>query len=143
MSVPGPTPADPQPESTPYPPAQQPYGGQAPYDGAGYPGQAPYGGPAPQAPYPGQVPYAGQAPYAAAAPIGYASRKNLLVASLLCFFLGAFGVHRFYVGKVGTGILQLVTVGGLGIWTLIDFIMLVCQAFKDSDGYPLRWDTVH
>tara|TARA_B100000809_G_C15102326_1_gene517393 strand:+ start:1138 stop:1359 length:222 start_codon:yes stop_codon:yes gene_type:complete len=60
--------------------------------------------------------------------------KNILPAFLLCFFFGIFGVHRFYVGKIGTGILQILTLGGLGIWTLIDFIMIVVGSFKDSDG---------
>jgi TM2 domain-containing membrane protein YozV len=80
------------------------------------------------------------APYGA---VQYASPKNLLAATLLCFFVGVFGVHRFYVGKVGTGVAQLLTFGGLGIWSLVDLILLICQAFKDSDGYVLRWDTVH
>ena len=60
--------------------------------------------------------------------------KNILPAFLLCFFFGIFGVHRFYVGKIGTGILQILTLGGLGIWTLIDFIMIVVGSFTDSDG---------
>jgi len=55
-------------------------------------------------------------------------------ANLLCFFLGVFGAHRFYVGKVGTGILQLITIGGLGLWTLFDFILIIVGAFTDSDG---------
>jgi TM2 domain-containing membrane protein YozV len=65
---------------------------------------------------------------------GGTSEKSNTVAALLCFFLGCFGIHRFYVGKVGTGILQLVTLGGLGIWALIDFIMIVLQKFTDGDG---------
>ena len=48
-------------------------------------------------------------------------QKSKVTAALLCFFLGAFGVHRFYVGKVGTGVAMIFTLGGLGIWTLIDF----------------------
>jgi hypothetical protein len=44
------------------------------------------------------------------------SEKRVLPAALLCFFLGVFGAHRFYVGKIGTGFLQLFTIGGLGIW---------------------------
>jgi TM2 domain-containing membrane protein YozV len=67
------------------------------------------------------------------------SEKNLLVAALLCFFLGLVGVHRFFVGKVGTGILMIVTLGGLGIWTLIDFIMLVVGSFSDKNGKVLKW----
>ena len=49
-------------------------------------------------------------------------------------FSGIFGAHRFYVGKVGTGILQLFTLGGLGIWTFVDFIMIIVGAFRDKEG---------
>ncbi|MBI2073029.1 MAG: TM2 domain-containing protein [Gemmatimonadetes bacterium] len=62
------------------------------------------------------------------------SPKSRLVALLLCFFLGVLGIHRFYVGKVGTGILQLVTLGGIGIWALIDFIMIAVGSFTDKQG---------
>ncbi len=62
------------------------------------------------------------------------TEKRILPAFLLCFFLGCFGAHRFYVGKIGTGILQLVTLGGLGIWAIIDFIMIVAKAFTDKEG---------
>lgn len=62
------------------------------------------------------------------------SCKLRLVAFLLCFFLGGLGVHRFYVGKVGTGILQIITFGGFGLWVLIDLIMILVGAFKDSEG---------
>lgn len=68
-----------------------------------------------------------------------ASPKRLLVAVLLCFFLGGLGIHRFYVGKIGTGILMLVTFGLCGIWTLIDFIVLLTENFKDSNGKVLYW----
>jgi TM2 domain-containing membrane protein YozV len=68
------------------------------------------------------------------------SSKRILPAFLLCFFLGALGVHRFYVGKVGTGILQIVTLGGLGIWVLIDFIMIIVGAFTDKQGNKItQW----
>lgn len=66
------------------------------------------------------------------------SDKNFVVAILLCLFVGAFGVHRFYVGKIGTGILQLITLGGLGIWALIDLIMIIVGAFKDKQGVPIK-----
>ena len=56
---------------------------------------------------------------------------------LLCLFLGFLGVHRFYVGKIGTGLLELITFGGLGIWVLIDFILIVVGAFKDKSGNPI------
>ncbi len=68
------------------------------------------------------------------------SDKKILIAFLLCFFLGGLGIHRFYVGKIGTGILMLVTLGGLGIWTLIDLIILAVGAFTDKDGNKLtQW----
>ncbi|GAA2401669.1 hypothetical protein Cme02nite_58160 [Catellatospora methionotrophica] len=63
--------------------------------------------------------------------------KSWLVTLLLCFFLGALGVHRFYVGKIGTGILMLVTFGGLGLWVLIDFIMILIGKFSDKQGQAL------
>ena len=62
------------------------------------------------------------------------SDKKILPVLLLCFFLGPFGIHRFFVGKIGTGILQLVTLGGLGIWAFIDFVMIIIGKFTDKDG---------
>ena len=62
------------------------------------------------------------------------SEKKILPAAILCFFFGVLGFHRFYVGKIGTGILQILTLGGLGIWALIDFIMIVIGSFTDADG---------
>jgi len=70
-------------------------------------------------------------------PIQY-SEKEFVPAVLLCFFLGGLGVHRFYLGKIGTGILMLLTLGGLGIWTIIDFVRLVIGSLGDKDGLPLR-----
>ena len=66
------------------------------------------------------------------------SDKGKGTAALLCFFLGNLGVHRFYVGKVGTGIVMLLTLGCVGIWTLIDFIIILCGNFKDKYGLPLK-----
>jgi TM2 domain-containing membrane protein YozV len=63
--------------------------------------------------------------------------KRILPAFLLCFFVGVFGAHRFYVGKVGTAIAMIFTLGGLGIWALIDLIMIVTGSFKDSEGHRI------
>ena len=68
------------------------------------------------------------------------SPKSRLVALILCLLLGVFGVHRFYVGKVGTGVLQLLTFGGFGIWVIIDLILILTGTFRDIDRRPLlRW----
>ena len=66
-----------------------------------------------------------------------ASPKLRLVALLLCLLVGMLGVHRFYVGKIGTGILELITLGGFGIWVLIDLILIIVGAFKDKEGRPV------
>jgi hypothetical protein len=74
-------------------------------------------------------------------PLGDVSDKSRLAALLLCFFIGMFGVHRFYVGKVGTGLLSLFTLGGLGIWAFIDFILIACGVFRDKQGRKVvLWD---
>ncbi|HEY8892404.1 MAG TPA: NINE protein [Clostridium sp.] len=66
------------------------------------------------------------------------SKKNWLVTLLLCVFLGAFGVHRFYTGKIGTGILMLITAGGFGIWIIFDVIMIATNSFRDVKGLELN-----
>ena len=66
------------------------------------------------------------------------SSKSKVVAAILCFFLGVFGIHRFYVGKIGTGILQLLTAGGFGVWWIIDFVMILLGAFTDKDGNKVK-----
>ena len=66
------------------------------------------------------------------------SEKGFVPALLLCLLLGGLGVHRFYVGKIGTGILMLFTLGGLGIWALIDLIMIAVGSFKDKNGLVLK-----
>ena len=66
------------------------------------------------------------------------SEKSFVATLILCILLGWLGVHRFYVGKTGTGILMLLTMGGLGIWTLIDLIVIAVQKFKDSKGLLIK-----
>jgi TM2 domain-containing membrane protein YozV len=79
-------------------------------------------------------------PSAIAQNVESVSPKSRLVVTLLAFFLGELGVHRFYVEKIGTGLLMLFTLGGFGIWALIDFIMAVAGIMKDKDGKPItRW----
>jgi hypothetical protein len=64
----------------------------------------------------------------------HAEGRDWLTALLLCFFLGVFGVHRFYTGHIGLGVVQLLTLGGCGIWALIDFIMIIVGSFRDAEG---------
>lgn len=65
---------------------------------------------------------------------GGISDKNYWTATVLCFFLGIVGAHRFYVGKIGSGIAQLFTFGGLGLWAFYDLLMIMTSKFEDSDG---------
>ena len=66
------------------------------------------------------------------------SPKNKIVALLLCIFLGFFGAHKFYVGKIGMGILYLFTYGLFGFGWIIDIILILCGSFKDSNNLPLK-----
>ena len=66
------------------------------------------------------------------------SEKGFVPTLLLCFFVGFMGIHRFYVGKIGTGLLQLVTFGGFGIWALVDFVMIAVGSFTDKEGNPIK-----
>ena len=62
------------------------------------------------------------------------SPKSRLASTLFAFFLGEFGAHRFYLGKIGTAVAMLLTAGGLGIWALVDFIFAVSGRMRDKEG---------
>ena len=63
--------------------------------------------------------------------------RSKMTALLLCIFLGGFGAHRFYVGKIGTGIIWLFTLGLFGVGYIVDLIMIIAGAFRDNFGRPL------
>lgn len=68
------------------------------------------------------------------------SPRSRLAAAILCGTLGVFGVHRFYVGRVATGLLMLGTLGGLGVWYVIDLVLVLVGDFRDGQGRRVtRW----
>jgi hypothetical protein len=122
---------------------QQPQGG---YGQGGY-GQQPQGGygQQPQGAY-GQQPQGAygaqpQGPYGPPAQGAYAgavSDKEWLTALLLSIFLGGLGVDRFYLGYTGLGVAKLLTLGGCGIWSIIDIISIATNKMTDAEGRPLQ-----
>jgi TM2 domain len=92
---------------------------------------------------PADAPAFASMPPRTAAPAWDAQRESdytRLPIVILCFFFGWLGIHRFFVGKVGTGVLMLCTLGGLGIWIMIDLILILCGEFRDREGLKiLRW----
>lgn len=64
--------------------------------------------------------------------------KDWFIALFLCLFVGPLGIHRFYVGKIVSGIIMLLTLGSCGIWVLIDLILIAIDKFTDINGQPLR-----
>lgn len=69
-----------------------------------------------------------------------ATDKRILPAFLLCLFIGFFGAHRFYVGKTGTAVAQIFTIGGLGLWWLFDLILILTSSFTDKNGVRItQW----
>ena len=111
-------------------------------NGAPQPPQAPYGR------VPTTQPYAGAPAHYPGAPAPYlggqarggygVSSKSFLVTWLLSLLLGVLGVDRFYLGKVGTGLLKLFTFGGVGIWAVIDLILVLANKTRDKQGLPLE-----
>src|SRR6266446_7115305 len=89
-----------------------------------------------QQPWPEQQSQWQQPPYLGPM-MGMGMQKSWITTVLLCHFLGTLGVHRFYTGRIVSGIFQLLTFGGFGIWTLIDLIMIVSGDFKDQYNRPL------
>ena len=65
-------------------------------------------------------------------------QNRWVICLVLCWFLGVFGIHRFYTGHTGIGIAQLLTLGGCGIWALIDFIVIITGNFKDAQGNVIK-----
>ena len=65
------------------------------------------------------------------------STTDWLTLFILTFFVGVLGVHRFYVGKIGTGVLMLLTLGGLGVWFLVDLILVVTGQFTNKEGQKI------
>jgi hypothetical protein len=68
---------------------------------------------------------------------GVFSKRDWLIALILSVIVGSLGVDRFYLGKVGTGILKLITFGGLGIWWIIDIVLIALKKLSDKQGYRL------
>ena len=65
------------------------------------------------------------------------SEKNKVTALILAVLLGWLGVHRFYVGKIGSGVVQFLTLGGFGVWALMDIVQIARGKFTDEKGVLL------
>lgn len=68
------------------------------------------------------------------------NQKSKLVTFLLCGFLGGLGIHRFYTGKIGTGLLWLFTGGLFGVGVVIDMLMILLNSYRDRTGLLLNND---
>ena len=115
---------------------QPQYGAQPPAYGVPEYGQPQYGQEYGQPQYPQQPTYG--TPQYGTPQYGYAEQgKSFVVTWVLSYLLGGLGIDRFYLGKIGTGILKLVTFGGCGVWWLVDLILVLVGQTRDSQGYPL------
>ena len=65
--------------------------------------------------------------------------KNFVLVATLCFLFGAFGVPRSYFGKIISVVLMVLTIGGLGIWALVDFVIVCFGEFTDSQGRKIKY----
>ena len=74
-------------------------------------------------------------------PANEISPSEWSITLILCVLIGVWGVHRFYVGKVGTGLLMLFTFGGFLIWWIIDLILIATESFKDHEGRKIPYTT--
>lgn len=113
---------------------------QPPYQrpaGAFQPPSGPYQGPSQPYQQPYQQPGYAQGQMGAGVPMPAAGQKDRQMTLLLCLFLGGVGVHRFYTGHTAIGVVQLLTLGGCGIWALIDLMMILSGKFTDANGLPL------
>jgi hypothetical protein len=66
------------------------------------------------------------------------SQKQWIVALILAILIGGLGIDRFYLGHIGLGIVKLLTLGGCGVWTIIDVILIALNKVTDGNGLPLR-----
>jgi hypothetical protein len=139
VTEPTPPPEEPGPQPPPPPPPPPPGYGSTPPPAYGAPPPPGYGGqppgPTPGYPYPYPLP---GAPYGVDRYGRVYSDKSKIIAGVLQIVLGAFGTGRWYTGHYGIAVAQLLTCGGLGVWSLIDGIVMLVGEPTDPEGRPLH-----